>query len=135
VSDYIAQEATLFSRGSFLWMDTWEEVDTNAYFFQQTVNLDFDIIDITFSNGAEETIIPIVSSPIDVIHDATPPVYTQSDKEPNWWIWAVVILSLVLLVILAPMLSSIFKILIWLIGLPFKGIGKLIRRSNRNGKG
>lgn len=135
VSDYIAQEATLFSRGSFLWMDTWEEVDTNAYFFQQTVNLDFDVIDVTFSNGTEETIIPVVSSPIDVVPDATPPVYTQSDKKPNWWIWAVVILSLILLAILSPVLSTAIKYLIWVVGLPFKAIGKAIRRRKRNGKG
>ncbi|MBQ8308248.1 MAG: hypothetical protein IJX96_00265 [Clostridia bacterium] len=91
----IGKEATLFSRGSFLWMDTWEQVDTNAYFFQQTVNLDFDIIDVTFSNGTTETVIPVVANPIDVVPDATSPVYTQSDKEPNWWIWVLIIIAFV----------------------------------------
>ena len=131
VSDYMAQEATLFSRGSFLWMDTWEEVDTNAYFFQQTVNLDFDIIDVTFSNVTTETVIPVVANPIDVVPDATPPVYTQSDKESNWWIWIVIILALVLLAILSPILSPIIKFLVWLICLPFKALKNWIRRKKK----
>ena len=131
VSDYMAQEATLFSRGSFLWMDTWEEVDTNAYFFQQTVNLDFDIIDVTFSSGETETVIPVVSSPIDVVPDATPPVYTQSDKKPNLWIWVVAILALILLAILTPILSPIVKFLMDLICLPFKALKKLFGRKRK----
>ena len=130
VSDYMAQEATLFSRGSFLWIDTWEKVDTNAYFFQETVNLDFDVIDVSFSSGVTETVIPVVSSPIDVVPDATPPVYTQSDKKPNWWILLALILGLILLWILSPILTPIIKFLGWLVCLPFKGIKKLFRRKD-----
>lgn len=131
VSDYIAQEATLFSRGSFLWMDTWEQVDTNAYFFQETVNLDFDVIDVTFSNGETETVIPVVASPIDVIPEPTPPVYTKTDKKPNWWIWIAVILALIALAILSPILSPIIKGLVWLICLPFNILKKLFRRKRK----
>ncbi len=79
VSDYVSQEATLFHKVSILGIETWEKKDSNAYFFQQTVNLDFDVIDVTFSNGITETVIPVVSSPTDVIHDVTPPVDTQPD--------------------------------------------------------
>ena len=79
VSDYVSQEATLFHKVSILGIETWEKKDSNAYFFQQTVNLDFDVIDVTFSNGVKETVIPVVSSPTDVIHDVTPPVDTQPD--------------------------------------------------------
>ena len=131
VSDYMAQEATLFSRGSFLWMDTWKEVDTNAYFFQQTVNLDFDIIDVTFSSGETETVIPVVSSPIDIVPDATPPVYTQSDAKPNWWIWVVIIAALMVLAILTPILSPIVKLVTWLISFPFKLLGKFFKWLGR----
>ena len=127
VSDYISQEATLFSRGNFLWLDTWEEVDSNAYFFQETVNLDFDVIDVTFSNGETEMVIPVVSSPIDVIPEPTPPVHTKTDKEPNLWILLAVILGLILLWILSPILTPIIKFLVWLVCLPFKGIKKLFR--------
>ena len=85
-SDYISQEATLYEYykdGSiFTTGRGWQKCDTNAYFFQQTVNLDFDIIDVTFTTGTVETVIPVVSNPIDVVSNAEPPVHTQSDKTP-----------------------------------------------------
>lgn len=139
VSDYMAQEATLFERGSFLGMESHEEVDTNAYFFQETVNLDFDIIDVTFSNGETNTVIPVVSNPIDVVPDATPPVYTQSDKEPDWLKWLkiaiVVILILVLVIVGWPILQPLFTLvgqgIVWFVTTPFKALGKAIKKRKR----
>ena len=86
-SDFISQEATCFE-----WSGShWVQGDSDAYFFQETVNLDFDIIDVTFSNGEKDTVIPVVMTPIDVVPEATPPVYTESDAIPPAW-WAYVIL-------------------------------------------
>ncbi len=140
VSDYISQEATLYERtkkinilGSTYYQI--EEIDTNAYFFQETVNLDFDIIDVTFSNGEKETIIPIVSSPIDVIPDPTPPVYTEKDGELDWRMYIGIIAALIILAILLPILSPIIKFLAWLISLPFKLIGKFLKWIVRRRKG
>ncbi len=127
VSDYTSQEATLFSRGSFLWMDTWEKVDTNAYFFQETVNLDFDVIDVTFSNGKTETVLPVAASPIDVIPGATPPVHTKSDKPSYTWLVLLIIVLLILLAYFAPVLSPIINFLAGIICLPFKLLGKFFR--------
>ena len=133
VSDYIAQEATLFKRSTFLGAKTWDEVDTNAYFFQQTVNLDFDIIDVTFSNGSVDTVIPVVSNPIDVIPDATPPVYTQSDKKPNWLLIIVAIVLLIVVIIFLPqILVGLVKGIFALIGKLFKGIGGLFKGDKDN---
>lgn len=134
VSDYIAQEATLFERSSFWGAKTWDEVDTNAYFFQETVNLDFDIIDVTFSNGSVNTVIPVVSNPIDVVPDATPPVYTQSDKKPNWWLIIAALIVLIILIVSLPnWLPLIIKGIVWLVTLPFKLIGKLLK-GEKDGK-
>ena len=138
-SDYISQEATLLKEGKLLWQETWEEVDSNAFFFQQTVNLDFDIIDVTFSNGSVDTVIPVVSDPIDIVPDATPPVYTQSDKEPAWLKWlkiAIVVIFVVVIVIIGwPLLQPFFVMIgqgiAWLITAPFKAIGKAIRKRKR----
>ncbi|MBQ3220593.1 MAG: hypothetical protein IJB34_01375 [Clostridia bacterium] len=138
-SDYISQEATLLKEGKLLWQEIWEEVDTNAYFFQQTVNLDFDIIDVTFSNGSVDTVIPVVSDPIDVVPDATAPVYTQSDKEPAWLRWlkiAIVTILIVVLVIvgwpiLQPLFIAIGKGVVWLVTAPFKAIGNAIKKRKR----
>ncbi len=135
VSDYMAQEATLFERGSFLGMETWEKVDTNAYFFQETVNLDFDIIDVTFSNGSVETVIPVVSNPIDVIPDATPPVLTLSDKEPNWWLIIAAVVLVILVIIFFPqILKLLVKAVVWVVMLPFKLIGKLFKKGDKEEK-
>lgn len=112
VSDYIAQEASLY-KGSGVF--SFKKVDTNAYFFQETVNLDFDIIDVTFSNGETETVIPVVMSPIDHIPSATPPIHTISDKTP-WWELLLGVIAFVIIVML------LLKFAPWLI----YGIGKLI---------
>ncbi len=138
-SDYISQEATLLKEGKLLWQETWEEVDTNAFFFQQTVNLDFDIIDVTFSNGSVDTVIPVVSDPIDIVPDATPPVYTQSDKEPAWLKWlkiAIVVIFVVVIVIVGwPFLQPFFALIgqgiAWLVTAPFKAIGNAIAKRKR----
>lgn len=132
VSDYIAQEATLLKENTGLFGNTFKDVDTNAYFFQQTVNLDFDIIDVTFSNGSVDTIIPVVSNPIDVVPDATPPVYTQSDKKFDWKLIILALIALVVLIICLPhWLPYIGKGLLWLITLPFKLIGKLFQKGDK----
>ena len=131
VSDYIAQEATLFEKGKFLGMETWERVDTNAYFFQETVNLDFDIIDVTFSNRSVDMVIPVVSNPIDVIPDATPPVITQSDKESYAWLLFLGIGLLIVLFICFPeLLPILIKGVIGFIRRLIKGIGKLFQKED-----
>ena len=130
-SDYISQEATLYQyypNGSiFTTGRGWQRCDTNAYFFQQTVNLDFDIIDVTFSNGREDTVIPVVSKPIDVVPDATPPIYTQSDKAPAWLLWLRTALGIVLVIVLVIVFWPIIKAV-------FKAIGKLFTREDKENK-
>ena len=115
-------------------------MDSNAFFFQQTVNLDFDIIDVTFSNGEKNTVIPVVSNPIDIVPDATPPVYTKTDKEGIDWLK---ILTMVVGIILAvvfcfffwpliqPLVVLIGKGIVWLITLPFKLIEKLFQKGDK----
>lgn len=133
-SDYISQEATLYEYypdGSiFTTGKGWQKNDTNAYFFQQTVNLDFDIIDVTFSNGITETIMPVASDPIDIIPDATPPLVTQSDLDELLWQMIIgLILLIVVVVICWPVLQVILRIVVWLISLPFKGLKFLMKES------
>ncbi len=142
-SDYIAMEAATWEtdHGSF-----WEgdgiiktygpnRLDTNNYFFQETVNLDFDIIDVTFSNGSVDTVIPVVANPIDVIPDATPPVLTISDTKPNWWlIIAAVILIIVLIMFLPQILVGVVKGVLALIGKLFKGMGNAFKKGDKDNK-
>lgn len=78
VSDYVAQEASLIKDPG--WSSLSWVVDTNAYFFQETVNLDFDIIDATFSDGGAAVKIPVAMTPFDVIPGSDSPLKTHSDK-------------------------------------------------------
>ena len=138
VSDYISQEASLYKgSGAF----SFKKVDTNGYFFQETVNLDYDIIDVTFSNGEAETVIPVVMSPIDHIPSATPPIHTTSDVRNNWW---KILLSVIALIVIIVLLLKFAPWLIYGIGkviaMPFKALskacksGKERRREKREEK-
>lgn len=53
---------------------------------QQTVFLNFQIIDLTFNKNNVYTVIPVVSTPIDIISDVTPPVedYTAGTAFKSW---------------------------------------------------
>lgn len=131
VTDYKAEEATLFQfqEGIF---SGWVEKDTNAYFFQETFNLDFDVIDVTFSNGEKTTVIPVAMSPIDIVSDGTPPLDTNSDKGREWLkILLAVLLLIVLLVVLMPILPYIVKGIIWIISLPFKAIKAIVNACKK----
>lgn len=136
VSDYNSYEAVLFEQieGELIDFDEWLEVDTNAHFFTETVNLDFEIIDVTFKKDERLTVIPVVMSPIDVFPASTPPVNTESDGDKAWWekINWTLILVVVALVLLFPLYKPFLKViidgLVWLITLPFKLLSKLFSR-------
>lgn len=130
-------------------------IDTNAYFFKQSVFLDFDIIDVTYSNGKVETVIPVVSNPLDVFPEATPPVFTTDDRPSlPWWAIALIIIGAVLAGVLllyailptarkiiAAVFKGIGKALLylftgvgWLVCAPFRGIAALIRKRKARPK-
>lgn len=136
-SIYDSQEAREFkfvkdwaaARGTF---GNYEEIDTNAYIAQMWVQLDFDIIDLTFTKDNVSTIIPVVMNPLDIAADADHPVYTTDDsKGLSWWQILLAILLGILVIILllkfAPwILTFLIKVLLFpfkLIGAMFKGIG------------
>lgn len=133
VSDYIASEATLFEPEDFI-VTSWNKTgDSNAYFMQETVNLDFDVIDVTFTKGNVSTVIPVVAAPVDNIPDGTPPVYTEDDKpDMDWLKWLFAALALIIvLIILAPLLPYVFKFLLWLLMLPAKFVVWIINLFKR----
>lgn len=59
---------------------------TNGYFAEETVFLDFDVIQLEFFNGAERVVVPVVSDPIDVVPSITPPPVFDM----KWVIYAIV---------------------------------------------
>ncbi len=137
VTDFISSEATHFVPESGLGekIGAWNSEDTNAYFMQETVNLDFDIIDVTCTKDNVETVLPVVSSPIDNIPDGTPPVHTTSDKELAWWQILLAVLALILVVWL---LLKFAPVLVFAVGkviaLPFKAVGAASKKAKERRK-
>lgn len=91
--------------------------DEKVAFAQETVFFDFDIIELTFNKAGEYRVIPVVSSPIDIVGNVTKPF---EPPKSDWWKWALAILLLV--VVLLIFHQPIF----WLLSLPFKLIGVMI---------
>ena len=69
VSDYEARNISYLK-------DTWVALprQNEAYRAQQTVFLDFDIIRLTFSKNEVLTVIPVVSSPVNISANLEPPI-------------------------------------------------------------
>ena len=129
VSDYISAEASLFEPDNFIG-NAWSRTDTNAYFMQETVNLDFDIIDLTFTKDNVDTVIPVVSDPINNIPDGTPPANT-TDDDFNWkTLLGIIILGAILLIVVLPLIATLVpylvKGIVWILLLPVKGVAAII---------
>lgn len=134
LSEYVANEATEYERTSTHYVfqgdyGTYKTIDTNAYFAQMWIQLDFDIIDLTFTKDNVDTIIPVTMSPMDIAADAVPPASTQTDrKSPAWW---QILLGVIALVIIVVLLLKFAPWLIYGIGkviaAPFKALGKVCK--------
>ncbi|GHV02056.1 hypothetical protein FACS1894211_12830 [Clostridia bacterium] len=116
--------------------------NNKAYRAQETVFLDFDVIQLTFSKDGVYHVIPVVSSPIDIVGAITPPLQPAND----WLLWLKILLALVLLivllVILAPILPVIISGVVWvvkgvvtIIFFPFKAIGAAVKNKKKKGGG
>ncbi len=159
VTDYKSVEATEYQYSTNLFGTVYEKkLDTNGYFFQETAMLDFDVIDVTFDNGTIQTVIPVVSSPMDIFSEATPPVHVTGDelgfwewllrelRKGTWWVWLIVIaVCLTLLILIFKALSVVFPILKpiwngiswvlgglgWLLSRPFVLIGRAFKNLGK----
>lgn len=102
---------------------TGATVNPDTYVAQETVFLDFDIIELTFNRNGSQWVIPAVSSPQDFINSITAP-----QKEIQWWkIVLAVVLLILLLVLLMPVLPTIIQIVVSVILLPFRLVRSVIR--------
>lgn len=133
-SDYYAQEVDIIELGEgFLWSD--KMTSGQAYIAKESVFFDFDIIQLTFNKEGVYTVIPVVASPIDIVNDITPPV--EVSDELAWWqiLLAIIFLILVLwLLSVTGILPALIKLIVWIITLPFKFIGKLIKAITKKRK-
>lgn len=107
----------------------WKNGHTNfgeldgAYIAQEYVDLDFDIIDLTFNKDGQITVLAAIMSPIDIANNVTAP---PKSKDLLKWILMIIVL-VVVLIIFAPILPYVLKFVIWVVTLPFRAIGWLIK--------
>lgn len=108
VTDYYAEKVEIYEGNN---QNPSSAIKNQAYIAQESVFFDFDIIQLSFLKGEDWTIIPCVSSPIDIINGITTPFVP--DDIP-WWqiVLAVVLFVLVVIVVYKLIkggLSLIFK--------------------------
>ena len=107
----------------------YEHTDTNAFLCQMWVQLDFDIIDLTFTKDNVDTVIPVIMSPMDIAADGTPPLVTTDDGLAWWQILLAVIALIVIIWLLLKFAPAIVYAVIKIIALPFKAIAKLFKKK------
>ena len=137
-SDYTCYEVAEYKRdeGDWTLLGTnfgYEFVDSNAYFMQMWVQLDFDIIDLTFTKDNVDTVIPVIMSPMDIAADGAPPVITTKNHLTLWQMLLAALALIIVLIVLAPLLPYVFKFFLWLLMLPAKlvvWIINLFKRKN-----
>lgn len=133
-SDYTSYEVVEYERGEGNWSILgsqfgYDYVDTNAYLMQMWVQLDFDIIDLTFTKNGVETIIPVIMSPMDIAADAEPPVITN-DEPLDWWqVLLIVLVCFLFLWLIIAFLPQIVNFIIKVVLLPFKLVGTSIKKK------
>lgn len=148
VSDYVSKELDIISP------DQPYESTVQGYVFDQSIDIDFDIISLTFNKDGNYTVIAAVSDPINVIAPGDPPadyddngwasaakewfeqlwdkivelwnklVAALGDFETNWWKYLLVALAIIIGVPIA------FYLIKTIITLPWK----IIRQHERNQK-
>lgn len=109
---------------------TGATVNPDTYVAQETVFLDFDIIELTFNRDGVYRVIPVVSSPQDFINSVTAPA-----KETEWWkIILMVVLLVLLLILLWPLIPILMRAVIAIIALPFRLVGALVKTIRKKNK-
>lgn len=139
-SDFYSVEAYNLNNDATGFFDPYE-MDSNARLMQETVYLDFDIIDISLkSEAGAVTVLGVVSDPIDVIANGTPALETTSDGGLGDWfaqlmqaIAAIIgaLLVVAIIVIFWGPISTILGLLGNLIALPFKAIADAIKNRKK----
>ena len=133
-SDYYSEAVDIIEpKAGFMWSD--KHYEGQAYIAQESVFFDFDIIQLTFNQEGVYTVIPVVSSPIDVVNDITPPV--NMPEEMDWWqIILALILIVFLIILFAPILPYILQGILWVCAQISRGgrtlIGVIRKRKNND---
>ena len=78
--------------------------------------------------------IPVVSNPITIVDDVTPPTNIPTSEVQWWRIILALVLLVLLLVLLSPILPHILDGIVWFIMLPIKAIRAIRNHKNERFK-
>lgn len=130
VNDYYSSSA-IFDHYNATWGENYTIPDYNGYVAKQTVFLDYKIISLTFRQNGTDTVVPVVSNPLDIINGFDPP--NDDDLIGGGSDWKTIIKFvlgvigiILLLVILAPVLPFVIQAIVFVVTLPFRLIGWII---------
>lgn len=129
-SDYYSADAQILDKDGGLFNGD-KYLEGEAYLARESVFLDFDVIQLTFNRDGEYTVIPVVSSPIDIVSAITPPLIID-DGMDYLKVIALIILVIILAIIFAPLLPIIIRGIVWLVMLPVKAIAALFKRRKKD---
>ena len=103
-------------------------VTCDTYVAQQTVFFDFDIIELTFNEDGAYRVIPVVSSPIDIVNEFQPPPEEElfGNTSALWMIVMAIILIVILIIVGQPALNLLVQLVIWIVMLPVRLIRAII---------
>ena len=103
-------------------------VNCDTYVAQQTVFFDFDIIELTFNNDGAYRVIPVVSSPIDIVNEFQPPPEEElfGNTSAFWMIVIAIIMLVIIIIIGQPALNLLVQLLIWIVMLPVRLVQAII---------
>lgn len=128
ISDYYSAAVDIMELRTIL---PDKHTEGQAYRAWESVFFDFDIIQLTFNKDGVYKVIPVVSSPIDIVNAVTPPVQMPDDT-PWWKVLLGILLGILLIVLLVPLLPWIARAIVWIVGLPFRLVAYC--KAQRNNK-
>ncbi len=109
VTDYMSMPVDIMQLGKgFLGSD--KHTSGQAYVAKETVFFDFDIIQLSFLKGEDWTVIPCVSSPIDIVNAITTPTHVPNDT-PWWQIVLAVVFFVVVVIIVYKLIKGVLSLI------------------------
>lgn len=138
-TDYYAEPVEIWREGTGIF-GADERIDGQAYRAFESVFFNFDVIQLTFSKDGVNTVIPVVSNPLDIVDPLTPPVDMDDD---DWWRWILerilifigILGGIFLIVALWGPITTLLGLLWKAVCLPFKAISNAVKeRKNKNKK-
>ena len=93
-------------------------VGRDGYVSKQSIFLDFDVISLTFEKEGNNTIIPVIANPIDIVGDTTVP----ENNSENFLFWFLKVLKIAIGIIVILFIIFLLNFLLNLLGISIKDI-------------